>query len=52
MDYFAGFSVAKDIQHRMAKVLVNEELKEICGEMAMAYFEVICWNLPVETEKS
>jgi hypothetical protein len=35
----------------MAKVLVNEELGEILEEVAMAYFEVIYWNLPGETEK-
>jgi len=29
VDYFAVFSLAKDIQHRMAKVLVNVELGRI-----------------------
>jgi len=35
----------------MAKVLVNEELGEISDEVAMVYFELICWNLPGESEK-
>ena len=35
----------------MAKVMVDEELGEIWEKVAMAYFEVIYWNLPGETEK-
>ena len=35
----------------MAKLLVNEELGEIWEKVATAYFEVIYWNFPAETEK-
>lgn len=51
MDYFALLSAAKNMWHRMSKVLVDEELGDIREEAAMAYFEVIYWNLSGETEK-